>query len=391
MDGIKRTWAEINLDNAAHNLQEIRRHTGGKVMAVIKADGYGHGARQLARVYERLGVDYFAVACLAEAVELRKAGVMERILILGPTPAENLPLVLDYGLTQTVYSVEYALQASHMAQQAGKTLMIHMKADTGMGRIGFHAGPGEIHEAAEEILQAARLPGLYAEGIYMHFADAENPDLSFTERQFDAFSALCEKLAESGLHFSICHCANSAAVIHYKKAHLDYVRPGLILYGLYPGGRRSPELDLKPVMTLKSAIAEIRTIRAGETVSYGRIFTAERDLRVAVIPAGYADGLTRSLSNFAEFSVGGQRARILGRICMDMCMIDITGIENVAVGDPVILFGGEGSGAAPVEEWAAHIGTISYEICCLITKRVPRAYLSEACGGYAGKIPSATD
>ncbi len=375
MNEIKRTWVEINLKNAIYNLQQIRKYTDAKVIAVVKANAYGHGVVEMSKVYQDAGVDYFAVACLHEAIALREAGIEKDILILGATPEEGLVLVNQYGLTQTVFSSEYAKLVSSVMQREGKSIRVHFKVDTGMGRLGFHCRDEDIEATAEEIAQAARTKGIKAEGLYMHFADAENVDTSFTEKQMWLFETLLEKLEEKGYRPDIIHCANSAAVVNYKKAHLEYVRPGLILYGLYPDGKSVPQLELKPVMSFKSIVSEIRTVRKGESISYGRTFTADKDMRVAVVPAGYGDGVMRGLSGFAEFIIHGKRVPILGRICMDMCVVDISGIEDVKVGDTVTLFGKDGDAEVLVDEWAEHLNTISYEICCLITKRVPRVYL----------------
>ncbi len=374
MNEMKRTWVEINIENALCNLGQIRKYTGAKVIAVVKADAYGHGVVEMAKAYQSAGVDCFAVACLQEAIELRDAGIEKDILILGATPAEGIPLVNQYKLTQTVFSSEYAKLVSSVMQREGKCISVHFKVDTGMGRLGFHCMEDDIEATAEEIVQAANLDGVKAEGLYMHFADAENPETSFTEKQMSLFENLLNKLEEKGCKPHIIHCANSAAVVNYKKAHLEYVRPGLILYGLYPDGKKIPELELKPVMSFKSVVSEIRTVRKGESISYGRTFTAERDMRVAVVPAGYGDGLARGLSGFAEFIIHGKRVPVLGRICMDMCVVDISGIEEVKVGDTVTLLGRDGDAEVLVDEWAKILGTISYEICCLITKRVPRVY-----------------
>lgn len=375
MNEIRRTWVEVNLNNAAYNLSEIKRYTGAKVIAVVKADAYGHGVVEISKAYQNAGVDYFAVACLQEAIQLRKAGIEKRILILGATPKEGLALAAEYSLTQTVFSMEYAELVSEVMQREGKSICVHFKVDTGMGRLGFHCKEDDIEKTAEEISRAAKLYGIKPEGLYMHFADAENPDTSFTEMQMHLFEKLSARLREKGNTFDIIHCANSAAVVNYKKAHLEYVRPGLILYGLYPDGKKISELELKPVMSFKSIVSEIRTVRKGESVSYGRRFTAERDMQVAVVPAGYADGVTRGLSGFAEFIIHGKRVPVLGRICMDMCVVDISDIDNVKVGDTVTMFGKDGDAEVSVDEWAEHLDTINYEICCLITKRVPRVYL----------------
>ena len=377
MDGIKRTWAEINLDAAVHNLEAVRSHTGAKVMAVVKADAYGHGACPIARAYQRAGVDYFAVSCLAEAEELRRGGVTEPVLVLGPTQGRYLPRMAELGLTQAVHSLNYAREvAASMAHCAGQ-LRVHFKIDTGMGRLGFHATrQQDVPLTAAAVAEAAELPGLVPEGIFMHFADAENPDLEFTERQLAYFEALLDALRQKGVDFPIRHCANSAAVLYYKKAHsFEYVRPGLVLYGLYPDPERTGGVELRPVMSLKSRIVDIRTVRAGESISYGRTFVAQRDKRVAVVSIGYADGLKRCLSQSGRLCVRGVRTPILGRICMDLCVIDLSGVENAEIYDPVLVFGAHDGVQVPADELAQLCSTISYEICTSVTKRVPREYV----------------
>ncbi len=375
MKDIMRTWAEVNLDNAADNIAAIKKYTGAKIIAVVKADAYGHGVIEMAEAFRKAGVDFFAVACLNEAIELRKAGVHEDILILGATPESAIEYVADYDIIQTVFSSKYAKTVSDIMQNTGKTVRVHFKVDTGMGRLGFHAMENDAEKTASEIASAASFPGIISEGIYMHFCDAENEDQSFTEKQLELFDTLVGKLNDAGVAFEIIHCANSAAVINCKKAHLNYVRPGLILYGLYPDGKRVSELHLKPAMSLKSRICDIRTVRAGESVSYGRTFIANRDIKVAVVPAGYADGVNRGLSGKISFLIHGKKAPVLGRICMDMCVVDISDIDNAQIGDIVTLFGADGSAEISVDEWAAELDTISYEICSLITKRVPRIYV----------------
>lgn len=374
MKDIMRTWVEINIDNAANNVTAIKEYTGAKIIAVVKADAYGHGVVEMSKAFSMAGVDLFAVACLKEAIELRDAGVKEDILILGATPEHAMEYLADYNIIQTVFSSEYAQTLSDVMKKAGKRVRVHFKVDTGMGRLGFHAMEEDMKTTAKEIIKITSFSGIACEGIYMHFCDAENTDQSFTEKQLELFKELVNEIKKAGVTFEFVHCANSAAVINCKKAHLNYVRPGLILYGLYPNGERLPELNLKPVMSFKSKICDIRTVRSGESISYGRTFTADKDIKVAVIPAGYADGVNRGLSGNVSFLIHGKPAPVLGRICMDMCVVDISNISDAQVGDVVTLFGVDGNAEVSVDEWAEKLNTISYEICCLITKRVTRIY-----------------
>lgn len=377
MSCVKRTWVDINLNNAAYNLRQIQGYTRAKVIAVVKADAYGHGAVQLSRMYSDMGVEHFAVACLDEAIELRDAGIKGEILILGKTPVSVLDKALDCDVIQTVFSIDYAMELSEKALSLGKKVKVHIKADTGMARLGFYVNDGEVESAADSIAKACKLEGLEVCGMFMHFADVENADCSFADKQFGLFSRLDSALKRRNIKIQFLHCANSAAVLNYKKAHLDFVRPGLILYGLYPDASLKGMLDIKPVMEFKSTVADVRTIHSGDSVSYGRTFVAERDMRVAVVCAGYADGLPRGLSNRAEFLICGKRARVLGRICMDMCMVDVTEIPQAKVGDTVTLFGKDGNDEISVDEWAEKLGTISYELCSIITKRVHRNYIKD--------------
>lgn len=352
-----RTWAEIYLDRAAHNFNSIRKQTGADVIAVIKADAYGHGAIPLARLYETLGARCFGVACVEEGVALREAGIRTPILLLGIVPEEDVREALAYNLTLAAYSTRFAKCVSEAAEELGIPAFLHIKVDTGMGRIGFSP------DAVDEIIALKSLPGVALEGIFTHFAQGDEEP--YTELQLARLNRLLKALEVGSVNLPVCHCANSAAVLHYKKAHGTYVRPGIILYGLEAEGS-----DLVPVMELKTRVCELRIVPAGETIGYGRTYTAPRETTVAVVPAGYADGVPRLLSNRASFLVHGKRAPIRGRVCMDMTMLDVTEIPDVQIGDEVTIFGKDLS----ADEQAKHAETISYELCCGVSKRVPRVY-----------------
>lgn len=355
--GTERTWAQINLSAAKHNYRAIVQKAGAPAIAVIKADAYGHGVLPLARLYEDLHAPLMAVACLDEAVELREAGITTPILILGITPMDEMPVLTQYRLTQTVPSVAYARQLHRVAPD----VTVHVKLDTGMGRLGVRT--------ADEVCEIARL--VPCEGIYTHFANADSEDLSYTEEQLARFLAAIHGAAARGVFFRYHHCAASTAVLHVPAAcDMELVRPGLLLYGLYPDARHE-DLALRPVMSLFSRVCDVRMLRRGECVSYGCTFTAPEDMPVAVLPVGYADGLRRGLSNSYEVLLCGERVPIIGRICMDMCMVDARKIPNVQIGEVAELFGARVS----VDEMAAQLGTISYEICTGISKRVPRVLL----------------
>ncbi len=368
-----RTWTEIDLSNLEHNYRALRAMLpqGCRFLGVVKADAYGHGAVQVARRLETLGAEYLAVACLDEALELRQARITTPILILGYTPTERAEALLDNGITQTVYDVEMARALSDAAAAAGKTLKIHVKADTGMSRLGWLCGGEDQSAAMEAIAQVCALPGLEAEGIYTHFANADG-DEDYTMLQFTRFLDLLEALKERGITFAIRHCAASAAALKFPCTHLDMVRPGIALYGHYPDpsceGLDGP--GLRPVMTLKTRVASVKTVPAGTPVSYGCTHVLDRETKLAALTIGYADGLPRLCSDKLEVLIGGQRAPIVGRICMDMCMADVTGLD-VAPGDEVEVFGEH----LPIEDVAALAGTIQYELLCAVSPRVHRAYL----------------
>lgn len=368
-----RTWTEIDLSNLEHNYRALRAMLpqGCRFLGVVKADAYGHGAVPVARRLETLGAEYLAVACLDEALELRQAGITTPILILGYTPVERADSLLDNGITQTVYDVNMARALSDAAAAAGKTLKIHVKADTGMSRLGWLCGEEDQSAAVEAIAQVCALPGLEAEGIYTHFANADG-DEDYTMLQFTRFLDLLEALKDKGITFAIRHCAASAAALKFPCTHLDMVRPGIALYGHYPDpsceGLDGP--GLRPVMTLKTRVASVKTVPAGTPVSYGCTHVLDRETRLAALTIGYADGLPRLCSDKLEVLIGGQRAPVVGRICMDMCMADVTGLD-VAPGDEVEVFGEH----LPIEDVAALAGTIQYELLCAVSPRVHRAYL----------------
>lgn len=367
----KRTWAEINLDNIAYNMKAIRTALPErtKLLGVVKADAYGHGAVEVSRVLESGGADYLAVSCLDEALELRSAGIGLPILILGHTPAEFVPALLEKNLTQTVTNLAKAQEYDAAVAQCGGMLKIHLKLDTGMSRLGFLCAGEHFDTGVQNLLAACRCEHLDAEGIYTHFAQSDEQGeqaKQCTEAQFRLFSDVLAALAAEGVNFALRHCANSGAVVNYPEMALDMVRPGLLLYGYGDGGR----LGLKPCMSIYSRISTIKVYAEGTAVSYGGIYTTAQKTRMGVIGIGYADGLFRCLSNQAAFYVGGGMAPQRGRICMDMCMIDLTELPEAAVNSPVEIFGERVS----LEKLSEMAGTIPYELMCSISKRVPRVY-----------------
>jgi len=375
-----RSWAEIDLDILAENMREIRRITspGAEIMGVVKADAYGHGAIQTARVLLENGATRLAVSMLDEAIELRKHGINAPILTLSHTDPRRIPELISYDLTQTVYAEDYAAAISEQAQQENKKVRIHIKLDTGMGRIGYQTGPDSI----EEILRIAGLPGIYTEGLFTHFATSDEPDNDYVRLQFSRFMEMNGELEKRGLTVPIKHVCNSAGILRFPEMHLDMVRAGLIMYGMWPKGcpQAYQPIALRPAMTLKSNIVHIKDMPAGQSISYGRNFITPRPSVIATIPIGYADGYSRRLSNRADVLLQGKRARVVGNICMDMCMIDVTDFEKrPEISDEVVLFGTQTiqnrKCSLPVDELSDLLDTINYEITCLVGKRVPRVYL----------------
>lgn len=368
-----RTWAEISLSNLEHNYRALRACApDSKFLGVVKANAYGHGAVPVAKKLEELGADYLAVACLGEAAELRRAGIRMPVLILGTTPPEYAAQVVEYGVTQAVADQALALALSEAAQARHTRARIHVKLDTGMSRLGILCRDPEA--AAEQAAAICALPGLEHEGIFTHFANADG-DENYTMLQFTRFLDALDILEEKyGLAFEIRHCAASAAVLNYPCTHLDMVRPGIALYGHYPDpsceGLDGP--GLLPVMALKSRVAAVRDLPADTPVSYGCTarFGASGG-RVAVLPVGYADGLHRVLSNAGSVWLAGQPRPIMGRVCMDMCMVGLDDGAGVRPGDVAEIFGGR----LPVEKAAGLAGTIQYELLCAVSPRVPRVYL----------------
>ena len=370
---LRRTWAEIDLDALAHNYEQARKRIGPNVkyLGVVKADAYGHGALQVAKKLEKLGADYLAVSSLDEARELRRGGVGAPILILGHTPPEMVPQLIEYGITQAVSARAKAEEYSAAAAESGGTLKVHIKVDTGMSRLGFLVRDGHFDGGVEAIAASCELPNLEAEGIFTHFAasDADDaPSEDYTRRQFAVFQKVIAALAARGRTFAIRHCANSGALARYPEMYLDMVRPGIALYGV---GDDAERLGLRPVMRLKSSVSTIKVFDPDTDISYGRTFHTTEKTRVGVLPIGYADGFFRGLSNRVSVITAQGPAPVRGRICMDMCMVDLSGLPDVHVGDTVEIFGK----CQPVDRLAEILNTIPYELTCAVSKRVPRLYL----------------
>lgn len=362
-------WAEINLDAVAHNVQAAKANLKSttKLCAVVKADAYGHGAVRVAQEAVRNGADFLAVALLQEAVKLRDAGIDTPILILGAMLPEVAELVVRYDISQAVFDEErlYALNAA--ALKLHTKAKIHIKIDTGMHRIGLH-----VKEAGSFARLAASLPGITIEGVFSHFATADADDKEYAAYQFARFQEALKLIDAEGVHIPLRHIANSAALTELQEYQLDMVRQGITLYGLHPAHMIDCYKDFEPVMTVKTKVAFVKELPAGETIGYGRTYTLTRKSVIATVPLGYADGISRRLSNKGYMLINGEKAPIIGRVCMDQTMLDVTDIPGVKLGDEVTVFGGRELPMELVAEWA---DTICYEIVCAVSPRVPREYV----------------
>lgn len=373
---LRRTWAEIDLDALAHNYNVLRKHIGENVkfLGVVKADAYGHGSVQVSRLLQELGADYLAVSSIDEAIELRKNDITMPILILGHTPREQVAELIKYNITQAVTCQAKAIEYSEEAVKAGGTLKIHIKVDTGMSRLGYLCDNDFFENGVEGICHGCSLPGLDAEGIFTHFAVSDEmgeENEAYTRHQFKLFTDVIDAVEKKlGHKFKIRHCANTGAVAKYPETWLDMVRPGLLLYGY---GEFAEELGLMPVMTLKTTVSTIKIYPAGTAISYGGIYKTTDTTRIGVVPYGYADGFFRCLSNKYSLMTREGAAPVRGKICMDMCMIDLTDKPSVDVGSEVEIFGKNNS----INNMAQLAQTIPYELTCAVSKRVPRFYIKD--------------
>lgn len=373
---LKRIRAEINLDAAEHNFNAVKAlldPAKTKPACVIKADGYGHGDRELLRLYEGLGADFFCVSNITEALRLRANGCKGDVLILSWSDPEDTDILTENNIISTIVSVQ---NAQEISQKASIPVRAHIKLDTGMNRVGISAADTE--RCAAEIAEIAKLPNIAVEGVFTHFAVADEQSaesLRFTERQKELFFAAADRAEQLGVRLFHRHCLNSAGAIFHYDGRSTLARFGIVLYGLKPDYSLKMPIELQPVMELKSIISHIKTISKGETVSYGRTYTADSDRVIATVPCGYADGYPRLLSGRNEVLVRGRRVRGAGRVCMDQMMIDVTDVPNAAVGDEVVLFGKSGAEIITADDLAEKCGMIGYEIICGISGRVPRVYI----------------
>ena len=372
-----RVYARIDLDAIASNMERMKQNLkpDTKIMAVIKADGYGHGAVQIAQMLEVVPYIWgFAVATLDEAVVLRAEGIQKPILVLGCVFPDQYMEMLKHDIRMNVYTEEMAVSISQMAERENTTAYMHIKLDTGMARLGFDIN----EESVDTITRIAGLKNVCMEGIFTHFAKADETDKTFTQKQVKDFIWMTEQLQENNVTFQYEHCANSAAIIDVAEANFDLVRAGISTYGLYPSEEVNKDnVMLKPALALKSHVAFVKEIPTGTPISYGGTYISERDMKIATIPVGYADGYPRSLSNVGSVLIRGKKAPIVGRVCMDQFMVDVTHIENVNTGDEVILLGSDKEVKFDAEDMANICDTICYEVLCLIGRRAPRVYIKD--------------
>lgn len=366
-------WAEIDLGAIAHNVQEIRRVTtpAAKVLAVVKANGYGHGAVEVSRAALANGTDWLGVARVAEGVALRKAGIKAPVLVLGYSPLEQSQAVVRYRLSQTVYTFDMALALAEAAGREGTRARVHVKVDTGMGRIGWVAGP----DVVDEILKLARIPHLEIEGVFTHFAAADIAEPGYTISQLERFLEITAALRRGGLEVQFKHAANSPALLKMPETHLDLVRAGIIVYGLYPFENfEQSKVRLLPAMSLKAKVAYVKEVPAGFSVSYGCTHKTAGPSVIATLSVGYADGYSRRLSSMGEVLLHGHRAPVIGRVCMDQIMVDVSHLPGVKMGDEAVLIGKQGSEEISANEIAVKLDSINYEVVCMVSHRVPRVY-----------------
>ncbi len=382
MNNMQRAWAEIDLDNIAQNVREIKKRLkpGVRFMGVVKADAYGHGVRETAKIILENGADCLAVAFIDEAVQLRKSGITVPILILGNSSESSVDELLEYNITPAVFTRSFAKALSKRAKELGKVAKIHIKVDTGMHRIGFLYGTGseERADTVKKIVEISKLPGIEIEGLFTHLSTSDEEDTEYTFTQFNHFLELTQRLKQEGVTIPVRHMANSAALVRFPELQLDMVRAGVIMYGMYPSKAVDYDgLKLKPAMKFKTRIINIKEVEAGAGISYGRSYVTEGAKKIATIAVGYADGYSRILSGKADVIVGGVKVKQLGRICMDQCMIDVTTVNNINIGDEVTLFGESCGCNIPIEDVADIMGTINYEIACIVGKRIPRIYIKD--------------
>jgi len=365
------TVARIDLDALRHNVLAVRRLVGDRsICAAVKADAYGHGAPIVCHAMAGVGVEMFGVAMTEEALDLREGGIRQPIVLLTVTPAEDIPLILEHGITACIAEEEYGRELSAQATRRGTVATAHVNIDTGMHRVGL-----DWETAAGAILRIARLGGLRITGLFSHFACSDADDLSFSREQVRRFRSVLWQLRRAGMRLPFIHMANSGGVLRVPESYFDGVRPGLILYGLYPRPELRARVPLKPVLSLRTRIAQCKRIRRGEKIGYGHIFTAWRDSVIAALPIGYHDGYIRQFSNVGEVLVRGRRVPVVGRVCMDQALVDVTDVPDAGPGDEVVIYGEQDGKAVTIEEMAFRLGRIPYELICAVGRRVRREFV----------------
>jgi len=364
------TWVEIDLEALEYNYRRLKNIAGKdvKILSVVKSDAYGHGLTEVSRTLNKCRADYFGVASIGEAIRLRDAHINAPILVFGNISPFHAGAILDYDLTQTIFTKKAAMFLNHTAKKRKRKARVHIKIDTGMGRLGiWHA------QAFDFIKEIMRLPFIDIEGVYSHLSSADT-DNKFTDRQISHFRNLIKKIQDSNIHIPFFHIANSIGQIDYKHSHFNMVRPGLVIYGIYPTDKMRSKLKLKPIMSFRSKIIYIKRVPKGRSISYGRTFITRRPMTIATIPVGYKDGYSRSLSNKSEVLIRGKRCKVLGRVCMDQMMVDVSNVKRVKHGDIVVLIGNFGKETVSAEEIASLSGTIAYEVVCNIGSSTVRIY-----------------
>jgi len=379
------TWAEIDLNAISHNIHELKRiiDPGARLMAVVKANAYGHGDLAVSQVALEHGADCLGVARINEAIKLRKGNIKAPILIFGYTDPTQFEHLVQHDLTQTICSYEQAVVLSDAAKRLGKTIKVHLKIDTGMGRLGIlpakltNAVSGESYDdAIHEVETILHLPGLLLEGIYTHFACADKTDKQYTKLQFDQFMRFLDRLKTAGIEVPLTHTANSAAIIDLPEMHLDMVRAGIAIYGLYPSDNVNKDtIELRPAMALKTKIIQIKDVPAGFNISYGSTYQTDKPTKIATVPVGYADGFSRLLSNLGHVLIRGHRVPVVGRVCMDLTMLDVGHVPGVSIEDEVVVIGRQKEMAISADDVAASLDTINYEIVSTVTDRIQRTYI----------------
>ncbi|MBS6503287.1 alanine racemase [Clostridium tertium] len=368
-------WAEINLNNLIYNIDQIKKKSSNsEIIGVVKANAYGHGAVEISKVLLNHGINRLAVANIVEAIELRENEIKAPIMLLGISEDYAIDALLEYDVEPTISTYEFAMNLNNKAKALNKTVNIHIAMDSGMGRIGFRKND----KGLEDIINISKLSNLKIESIFSHFSTADSKDKSYSLRQLEIYNTFLDKLQEAGVYINKKNLSNSAAIIDLPESHYDYVRPGIIQYGYYPSDEVDKNhFDIKHVLTWKTKIIHIKEVEENEYIGYGQTFKTSRKTVVATLPVGYADGYSRGLSNKGKVIINGQLAPIIGNVCMDQFMVDITEIENVHLGNEVILLGSDGNVKFDADDIAKLTNTISYEVLCLIGRRAPRIYIKD--------------